>query len=106
MVVNNILASKYVAPLRVRVELQGRMLRYVQDLLDQWYLHQKNWLYLQPILKSPFALKNLPRQTAMFMQLDAKWKIVMKQAKDALNIKKYADEWQTTFTLRLLRANN
>jgi len=42
----------------------------------------------------------------MFMQLDAKWKIVMKQAKDALNIKKYADEWQTTFTLRLLRANN
>jgi hypothetical protein len=40
------------------------------------------------------------------MQLDAKWKIVMKQAKDSLSIKKYADEWQSNFTLRLLKANN
>ena len=34
MVVNNILASKYVAPIKPRVELQSRMLRYVQDLMD------------------------------------------------------------------------
>lgn len=34
MIVNNILASKYVAPIKQRVDLQGRMLRYVQDLMD------------------------------------------------------------------------
>ena len=34
LVVNNILASKYVAPIKPRVELQSRMLRYVQDLMD------------------------------------------------------------------------
>ena len=30
MVVNNILASKYVAPLKTRVQTQVKMLRYVQ----------------------------------------------------------------------------
>lgn len=34
MVVNNILASKYVTPIKQRVELQSRMLRYLQDLVD------------------------------------------------------------------------
>jgi len=34
MVVNNILASKYVGPIKQRVELQSKMLRYVQDLMD------------------------------------------------------------------------
>jgi len=27
----------------------------------------------------------------MFNQIDTKWKIIMKQAKDSINIKKYAD---------------
>lgn len=36
-------------------------------------------------------MKNLPKETAMFGQIDVKWKIIMKQAKDSINIKKYAD---------------
>ena len=82
------------------------MLRYLQDLMDEWYLHQKNWIYLEPILKSPFAMKNLPKETAMFNQLDIKWKVIMKQAKDSVNIKKYADEYQTNYTLKVLKSNN
>jgi hypothetical protein len=34
MVVNNILASKYVGPIKQRVDNQSKMLRYMQDLLD------------------------------------------------------------------------
>ncbi len=34
LIVNNILASKYVAPLKQRVETQAKMLRYMQDLID------------------------------------------------------------------------
>jgi len=34
MIVNNILASKYVTPIKQRVELQSKMLRYLQDLMD------------------------------------------------------------------------
>ena len=46
LTVNNILGSKYVGPIKPRVEVQSKMLRYLQDLIDEWYLHQKNWIYL------------------------------------------------------------
>ncbi len=42
----------------------------------------------------------------MFNQIDTKWKLIMKQAKDAISIKRYADEYQSHYTLRVLRANN
>ena len=103
---NNILASKYVGPIKPRVEVQSRMLRYVQDLVDEWYLHQKNWIYLEPILKSPFAVKNLPKEAAMFNQIDVRWKQIMKQAKDSLNIRRYSEEYNSQYTLKILRNNN
>lgn len=82
------------------------MLRYMQDLIDEWYAHQRNWIYLEPILKSPFAMKNLPKETAMFNQIDSKWKHMMKIAKDSISIKRYADEINSHFTLKLLKNNN
>ena len=106
LTVNNILASKYVGPIKPRVEVQSRMLRYVQDLVDEWYLHQKNWIYLEPILKSPFAVKNLPKEAAMFNQIDVRWKQIMKQAKDSLNIRRYSEEYNSQYTLKILRNNN
>lgn len=42
----------------------------------------------------------------MFNQIDNKWKIIMKQAKDSMNIKKYGDEVISTYTLKTLRTNN
>ena len=46
LAVNNILGSKYVGPIKPRVEVQAKMLRYMQDLIDEWYIHQRNWIYL------------------------------------------------------------
>lgn len=34
LTVNNILGSKYVGPIKPRVEVQSKMLRYMQDLID------------------------------------------------------------------------
>jgi dynein heavy chain len=34
LTVNNILGSKYVGPIKPRVEIQAKMLRYMQDLID------------------------------------------------------------------------
>ncbi len=42
----------------------------------------------------------------MFSQIDIKWKVMMKQAKDSINIKKYADEHFTNYTFKVLRTNN
>ena len=51
-------------------------------------------------------MKNLPRESAMFTQIDNKWKIIMKQAKDSMNIKRYGEEYNSTYTLKTLRNNN
>lgn len=103
---NNILASKYVGFIRPKVELQYRMLHYLHDLLDEWYHHQHTWMYLEPILKSPFAVKNLPKESNAFAQADAIWKRLMRAAKDNPSAKKYGDEHGTRYTLNQLRNNN
>jgi len=42
----------------------------------------------------------------MFNQIDTKWKSIMKQAKDSTNIRRYCDEVNSQFTLKILRINN
>ena len=42
----------------------------------------------------------------MFNQIDTKWKLIMKQAKDSINIKKYGDEVISSYSLKTLRTNN
>lgn len=39
LTVNNILASRFVEGIRSRVENQLKLLRYFQELLDEWILH-------------------------------------------------------------------
>jgi dynein heavy chain len=39
LTVNNILASRFVEGIRTRVEAQLKLLRYFQELLDEWMLH-------------------------------------------------------------------
>jgi hypothetical protein len=48
----------------------------------------------------------LPKESAMFSQIDTKWKTIMKQAKDSMSIKKYADEYNTIYTMKVLKINN
>lgn len=92
--------------IRGKVELQFKMLHYLHDLLDEWYHHQHTWMYLEPILKSPFAIKNLPKESSTFAQADALWKRLMKQARDNPSVKKYGDEYVSRFTLNQMRNNN
>lgn len=46
MVLNNILASKYVDNIRLKVETLVKQFRYLQEMFDEMLLHQRNWLYL------------------------------------------------------------
>jgi hypothetical protein len=42
----------------------------------------------------------------MFNQVDNKWKILMKQAKDQNIIRRYCDEINSHYTLKILKNNN
>lgn len=50
LTLNNILGSRYSERIRDRVEKQMKKFRYLQQFLDEWFLHQRNWLYLEVTL--------------------------------------------------------
>jgi dynein heavy chain len=86
---NNILGSRFVEGIRTEVEEQMRMLRYTQELLDEWYSHQRNWTYLEPILSSQYAQKNMAKEVKAFSVADVAWKKMMKRANDLPALLKY-----------------
>ncbi|EGR31243.1 hypothetical protein IMG5_115030 [Ichthyophthirius multifiliis] len=106
LTVNNILASRFVGRIFDRVDEQQKLFRYLQELLDEWYVHQRNWLYLEPILTSPYATKMMPKEAKIFNAADANWKRLMKQLKDNSNAKKLADDYKSRSHYNMLKNNN
>lgn len=74
--------------------------------MDEWILHQRNWLYLEPILISPYSAKNLVKETKIFQQADSQWKKIMRSARDNLLAKKWAEDFQNKAVFNILRTNN
>lgn len=103
---NNILASRFVEGIRDKVEGQMRMFRYLQELLDEWMLHQRNWLYLEPILTSPYAIKNMAKEVKNFNNADSSWKKLMKQASDNPMASKFANDYKQQINIKVLKNNN
>jgi len=106
LTVNNILSSRFVEGIREKVERQQMHFRYLQELLDEWILHQRNWLYLEPILSSPYAIKNMPKELKVFGNADTAWKKLMKAANDFPNVKRWADDYKGRSFLKMLANNN
>jgi len=93
LTVNNILASRFAERIAPKVERQLKLFRYLQELLDEWMVHQRNWLYLEPILSSPYAIKTMAKEVKIFNSADVAWKRLMKLARDYPQAKKYADDF-------------
>ncbi|KAL4466850.1 hypothetical protein ABPG74_010447 [Tetrahymena malaccensis] len=105
LTVNNILASRFVESIATKVEAKQKSLRQFQELMDEWMLHQRNWLYLEPILTSPYAVKTMAKEVKSFNNADAQWKRIMKAARDNPQLRRFNDELIKT-TLTTLRNNN
>jgi len=82
------------------------MLRFFEELMEEWMLHQRNWIYLEPILNSSYAQKNLAKENKLFVGADTQWKKMMKVAKDVPSAKKWVDDIQLKSNYNMLRSNN
>ena len=103
------MANRFVEYIRKRVEDQLKLFRYLQELIDEILMHQKNWIYLEPILNSQYAMKNLPRESKLFQQADLTWKkFMLKNVKEKVqqNAKVLADDHSIKIFMNLLRNNN
>lgn len=90
---NNLLGSRFVEGIRPRVELQMRLFRYLQELIDEWMFHQKTWIYLEPIFMSQNTHVGLMKEVKAFNTADASWRKLMKRARENNLARFWADDY-------------
>ncbi|XP_061839883.1 dynein axonemal heavy chain 6 isoform X3 [Nerophis lumbriciformis] len=85
-------SSRYVAPIKARVDkLLIRLTRFNQTL-DEWLNCQRNWLYLESIFLAPDIKRQLPAESKMFLKVDKSWKAIMAKVKKMPNALKAATQ--------------
>ncbi|MCJ8749245.1 hypothetical protein PDJAM_G00174240 [Pangasius djambal] len=72
-------SSRYVGPIKVKVEEWQEQLSLFSQTLDEWLTCQRNWLYLESIFTAPDIQRQLPAEAKMFMQVDKSWKDIMRK---------------------------
>ncbi|XP_067839723.1 dynein axonemal heavy chain 6 [Heptranchias perlo] len=77
--VSTIASSRYVGPIKGRVDEWQRLLSLFSETLDEWLMCQRNWLYLESIFCAPDIQRQLPAEARMFTQVDKSWKEIMRK---------------------------
>ena len=72
-------ASKFVVGIRDQVEVWDKKLQLVSEVLDEWMLCQRNWMYLECIFGSADIQKQLPEESKKFQMVDKDWTDVMRR---------------------------
>ena len=83
-----------------------KLFRYLQELLDEWILHQRNWIYLEPIFSSSASQAALPKEGKMFSNANSSWRKIMKRARDSPGCRHWAEDFQNRAYINILRNNN
>uniref|UniRef100_A0A2K6FZX0 Dynein axonemal heavy chain 6 n=1 Tax=Propithecus coquereli TaxID=379532 RepID=A0A2K6FZX0_PROCO len=74
-----IASSRYVGPLKTRVDEWQKQLALFNQTLEEWLTCQRNWLYLESIFNAPDIQRQLPAEAKMFLQVDKSWKEIMRK---------------------------
>ncbi|XP_078448652.1 dynein axonemal heavy chain 6 [Lampetra planeri] len=77
--ISTITSSRYVGPIKSRVDEWQRQLLLFNQTLEEWMTCQRNWLYLESIFSAPDIQRQLPAEAKMFMQVDKSWKDIMRK---------------------------
>nr|XP_050848639.1 dynein axonemal heavy chain 6 [Vespula vulgaris] len=77
--IQTIAASRYVGPIKPRVQDWAKQLDLFTATLDAWQYCQQQWLYLEAIFSAPDIQRQLPIEAKLFLQVDRCWKDIMRQ---------------------------
>ncbi|KAK2152282.1 hypothetical protein LSH36_335g03002 [Paralvinella palmiformis] len=74
--------SPYKKPFEERISTWESKLKTTQDVLDEWLLCQRQWLYLEPIFSSDDINRQLPTESKRYQTMERLWRKIMKNAKE------------------------
>ncbi|XP_069092738.1 dynein axonemal heavy chain 6 isoform X2 [Pleurodeles waltl] len=77
--ISTIASSRYVGPIKARVDEWQKQLSLFSQTLEEWLTCQRNWLYLESIFSAPDIQRQLPAEAKMFLQVDKSWKEIMRK---------------------------
>ncbi|XP_023289677.1 dynein heavy chain 6, axonemal [Orussus abietinus] len=77
--IQTIIASRYVAPIKARVEDWTKQLDLFVKTLEAWQYCQQQWMYLEAIFSAPDIQRQLPIEAKLFTTVDKFWKDVMRR---------------------------
>eukprot|EP00930_Biecheleria_cincta_P074768 TRINITY_DN6197_c0_g1_i1.p1 TRINITY_DN6197_c0_g1~~TRINITY_DN6197_c0_g1_i1.p1 ORF type:complete len:4188 (+),score=808.10 TRINITY_DN6197_c0_g1_i1:1794-12566(+) len=77
--------SPFVKPIEKEAKDWDNKLMYMSDLLEQWLICMRTWLFLQPIFSSEDIMRQLPNEAAKFQKVDALWRNTMSTTADNPN---------------------
>ena len=106
LTLNNIMASRFVEGIRNRVEIQMKLFRFLQELLDEWLLHQRNWIYLEPIFSSQNTHMGLMKEVKSFNSAHQNWVKLMKKARENNGAQTWASDYVAKTQYKMLKKNN
>ncbi|KAK0159286.1 hypothetical protein PV328_010182 [Microctonus aethiopoides] len=63
-----------------------RKLKLTREVLSEWIIVQKSWMYLEPIFRSDDISRQLPVEAKKFYTMERNWRRIMKNANENPNI--------------------
>lgn len=81
-----IMASRFVAPVKEKVEQWIKSLRLVSDVIEEWITLQKNWMYLEFIFSSDDIKEQLPEESEQFSAVDRLFRSLTSKAYTVQNV--------------------
>ena len=83
--INTILGSRFVKPLRAEAEGWKKTLFTLNQVIEEWVICQKQWIYLENIFKGPDIKRQLLTESQKFEKVDQFFKNLMIKTNKAPN---------------------
>lgn len=78
--IQTMLGTRFVQEIRASVEEWEKKLVLISDIIDEWLICQRNWMYLENIFNAPDIQKQLPLETQKFQHVDKFFRDIMNKA--------------------------
>ncbi|XP_009304459.3 dynein axonemal heavy chain 1 [Danio rerio] len=74
--------SPYKKPFEERISKWESKLKMTQEVLEEWLICQRSWLYMEPIFSSDDINRQLPVEGKRYQTMERTWRNIMKAAHD------------------------